>query len=167
MKKLLVIMCAALIACLPCASRDKSKKEAERAALISAINERNFNVEITQNIPKVSGEAVEQYTGDGYIIRVRGEKATLFIPGVNKGGSMQFGGGTTGLGAAELVEATCELKSHKGKTWKYVLKQINSANNEITLLVSENGSVRVSVDRPPMTHFAFYGDASVPGSEAL
>ena len=162
MKRMISVVCVALMLCIPSLARDRSEKEAERAALIKAVNECNFNVTVIKNIPQSNNDAVKYYDGDGYIIRVRGNDAVIFIPGINKGGYMQFGGGNSGTKAAELVEATCELKSHKGKTWKFVLKEKENVHSEITLLVAENGSVRISVDKLPMTHFAFYGEASVP-----
>lgn len=161
MKRLIVILFAAFVAFLPCTAKDKTRKEEERAALINAFNERNFDVMVVRSIPKTSGEAVEQYTGDGYVIRIRGDKASLFVPGVNKGGGMQFGGNAAGAGAAELVDASCVLKEHKGKYWTFVLTQTEVVPNVVTLKVNENGSVRISVDRMPMTRFSFYGDATL------
>lgn len=162
MKRLFIYICCAILACAPCMAKDKSQKKAAQEALVAAINASNFNVTLTQNIPKTSDEPIVQFTGDGYIIRIRGNKATLFIPGVNNGGTMAFGGNYEGLESPELVDASCELKSHKGKIWTFVLKQLENASNEVTLKVSDNGAVRVTVDRMPMTHFSFYAEASIP-----
>lgn len=143
----------------------RDKVDSDQEVIYEAIQNDIFNVNLTRNIPKTSKEIITQYSGLGYIIRVRKDIANIYIPGVNNGGSMEFGTETDFNGNIELaeqVEASCEFKGQKGKIRTYVLKQLNRIPTDVTLKVSNNGNVKIIVERMPMTRFSYYGEVTLP-----
>lgn len=78
---------------------------------------------------------------------------------------MEFGTNTEfgrGIELAEPVEASYEYRGQKGKIRTFVLKQMNRIPSEVTLKVSNNGSVKIVVDRMLMKRFSYYGEVTLP-----
>ena len=148
------IFCAAFLACMPCIAGNRSENETDHDALAKAITENNFNVIIKQTVPKTSAEAVQHYDGGTFVIRVRGDHATAAFP---KAAGRSEPGGTEG---AIIFETTCELKSHKGKVRKYILKPVYGLFQYVYLQVTDNGTARVSVSG--WSRDVWMGEAVVP-----
>lgn len=140
----------------------KKDKDAQHRAIVEKIESGNFDIIITQNVPKTSNERVTYYSSGEYNILVRGNRAICFIPGVFKGGTTVFGGDDTLASPTEIVEMSCEKVSLKKISHTYRLKNSDGeALYDVTLVVSENGTAKITVDRMPMIHFKFYGEISI------
>lgn len=127
-------------------------------AVVQAINNQDFDVILTRNVPKNSRDAIINYTGE-YSILIRGDKASVFIPGVNKGGIAVFGGGN--IGGAEPFEMSCRKISQKKIVHTFELRSVGGKENYvITVRAYENTNADIIVDRVPMDRFKFYGEVA-------
>ena len=136
----------------------KESREAKRQAVVQAINDQDFDVILTQNVPKTSQDAIINYTGE-YSILIRGDKASVFIPGVNQGGIAVFGG--INVGDAEPFEMSCKKISTKKIMHTFELRSVGGKDNYvITVRAYENTNADIIVDRVPMDRFKFYGEVA-------
>lgn len=135
----------------------KMRKEAEKAKIKAALDADCFNVILTQNVPQ-RDETVVYYPAGEYIIRIRGDKAEVFMPGVTTAGQMEFGGRDV-IGASEPVPMTIFKKTIRKKLHEYIFRSNYGYSWELTVRANENGSASLRIVRQPMGHYlGYYGE---------
>lgn len=119
-----------------------------------ALSARNFNIVLTQTIPRAHQHVY--YPTGTYIIRVRGNNATMSLPKLTTAA-----GSTFETGYVEEMDLKEEPRYNKG-TYLFRLGPLPNKNYILELRVSETGSARITgggIAAP------FYGKVELPNNE--
>lgn len=136
------------ISCGSSAKLSKSMLMADQQSLVTALDNNTVKVEITRSVPNTSTESVVNYAGQGYYVSIRGDRATVYIPGLRYSNSATFGNvSSEAEGPTELVEMPCTLKSSKKGTNVYSMRSTYGIKWDITVTASANGTGLVKVVR--------------------
>lgn len=141
----------------------KAMRQAELAEVKTALEADNFNLVLTRKVPKPR-QAEIRYDDGRFVIRVRGDRAETFIPGVVTQGFAVFGGNVADT-PVELVTFSCERLSCAKGVYTYVLKSDRGNNFEITIRASENTTAQITVVKKPMDMEKYSAEVLAPKND--